>query len=156
MANTTCKTPTQYELPTHDASCGIPNTEIYKSLFEPCAQPVAVRSYNDDCALWAPAVDQSTQNLIDCLYKAGVKWEDVWCTGGANETASGSYPTATATAAASASASKTTSSDGARETGDDDEEDKDGENGGAVVRGRAPGLVAWGVLGLVFMGLFGV
>lgn len=98
-ASTTCGSSAQYELPVKDAACGIPNSDKYKPYIEKCAQPAGVKAYNHDCALYAPAVDQSVQDLTDCLYKAGVKWEDVWCFGDVNSTATGtSYPTATVTA----------------------------------------------------------
>ncbi|KAJ5388037.1 hypothetical protein N7509_010578 [Penicillium cosmopolitanum] len=97
-ASTTCGSTAQYELPVKDAACGVPNSSKYKSMIEVCAKPAGVQAYNNDCALYAPAVDQSVQKLTDCLYDAGVKWEDVWCFGSTNATASAtSYPTATAT-----------------------------------------------------------
>ncbi|KAL3487133.1 hypothetical protein BJX62DRAFT_228292 [Aspergillus germanicus] len=153
-SSTACNTPAQYELPVHDASCGIPNTnDEYKGYFENCAAPAAVREYNHECALWAPAVDQSVQNLIDCLYKAGVEWGDVWCSGDVNGTATGSgYPTATATRTSSresetgtATGTRTSSADEAEETG----EESDGENAAAAVAGGVPRVVALGLLGLV-------
>ncbi|CAI7563795.1 unnamed protein product [Penicillium manginii] len=97
-ASTTCGTTAQYELPVKDAACGVPNSSKYKSLIEFCAKPAGVLAYNNDCALYAPAVDQSVQKLTDCLYDAGVEWKDVWCFGSTNATATAtSYPTATAT-----------------------------------------------------------
>ncbi|KAL3481559.1 hypothetical protein BJX99DRAFT_148783 [Aspergillus californicus] len=151
--NTTCGTATQYELPVKDAACAVPNTDTYASYFETCAAPAAVREYHDECALWAPSVDQTTQDLIDCLYDAGVDWEDVWCTGETNATATGTYPTATATATASSDdddANSTSSAGGASETGGDDDDDTNG----ALARGL-PGVVVWGVLALVFTAVFG-
>jgi uncharacterized protein (DUF885 family) len=37
-----------------------------------CAEPAGVSAYDDGCAIYALAVDQSVQDLTDCLYKAGV------------------------------------------------------------------------------------
>ncbi|KAL2838194.1 hypothetical protein BJY01DRAFT_258115 [Aspergillus pseudoustus] len=153
-SSTSCNTPAQYELPVHDASCGIPNSnDEYKGYFEKCAAPAAVREYNHDCALWAPALDQSVQELIDCLYKAGVDWGDVWCTGDVNGTATGSaYPTATATSSSTSSrnsGTSTGSSDEAEETGSDKD---DRENGAGIVGGGVPRVVALGLLGLVVSG----
>jgi hypothetical protein len=52
------------------------------------------RPYYHDCALWGLAVDKSIQDLIDCLYKAGVAWEDVWCEGDTSASATTTqYPT---------------------------------------------------------------
>ncbi|KXG54312.1 uncharacterized protein PGRI_074560 [Penicillium griseofulvum] len=112
MATTTgCGTAAQYELPVKDASCGVPNTDKYKGLLSKCAKPAGVTSYNDDCALYSLAVDQSVQDLIDCLYDAGVAWKDVWCQGSANATATAtSYPTASETETTKSSADKTGSS----------------------------------------------
>lgn len=93
----TCGTSVQYELPVHDAACGVPNSLKYKPLIESCAKPAGVLPYNGECALYAPAGGQSVQDLTDCLYKVGVSWKDVWCSGSINSTATlTSYPTATA------------------------------------------------------------
>ncbi|OJJ65779.1 hypothetical protein ASPBRDRAFT_139445 [Aspergillus brasiliensis CBS 101740] len=100
-ASTTCGGSGQYELPVKDAACGVPNIKNYQTLLDNCAKPAGSRSYYHECALWAYAIDQSVQDLTDCLYKAGVAWEDVWCTGNTNATATAtSYPTATATGTA--------------------------------------------------------
>ena len=49
------------------------------------------RTHHSECALYAPALDQTVQDIIDCLYDAHVDWGDVWCTGGTNSTATGKY-----------------------------------------------------------------
>ena len=109
-ASTTCGTSAQYELPVKDAACGVPNSTKYKSLIEVCAKPAGVQAYDNECALYAPAVDQSVQSLTNCLYDAGVEWKDVWCYGSTNATATGSsYPTATATGTLSHKTSSSTS-----------------------------------------------
>jgi hypothetical protein len=98
-ASTTCGTSAQYELPVKDAACGVPNSSKNKPIIEACAKPAGVLAYDNDCALYALAVDQSVQSLTDCLYKEGIDWKDVWCYGSTNGTATAtSYPTATATA----------------------------------------------------------
>ncbi|OJJ96430.1 hypothetical protein ASPACDRAFT_125033 [Aspergillus aculeatus ATCC 16872] len=105
--STACGTSYQYELPVHDAACGVPNQANYSTIFDSCALPAGVRPYNNDCALYALAVEQSVQDLTDCLYKGGVAWADVWCTGDVNSTATAtSFPTPTK--AISTSTSKTT------------------------------------------------
>lgn len=97
-SSTTCGTSAQYELPVQDAACGVPNSSKYKSIIEECAKPAGVLTYDNDCAIYALAIDQSVSNLTQCLYKAGVSWKDVWCFGSTNSTATAtSYPTATAT-----------------------------------------------------------
>jgi hypothetical protein len=102
--STACGTSAQYELPVKDAACGVPNSDGYKSLLAKCAKPAGVTTYDDDCALYSLAVDQSVQELTDCLYDAGVAWKDVWCYGSTNATATAtSYPIASET-----SSSKTT------------------------------------------------
>ncbi|KAL4906409.1 hypothetical protein BDW74DRAFT_150257 [Aspergillus multicolor] len=165
LPSSTCTGPTMYELPIKDAACGIPNDPSYKSTFESCAYPATVQAYHSDCALYAPALDQSVQDLIDCLYGADVDWEDVWCTGGNNATATGRYetatvePTATATGTEkeSSKATATKDADGAEETGFEDKNgdgnDDDDTNGAVLSRG--PGLVAWGLCGLLLTGAFG-
>ncbi|GIJ90879.1 hypothetical protein Asppvi_009844 [Aspergillus pseudoviridinutans] len=103
-----CTGPEQYELPVNDAACGVPNTDSYRSVFDRCAEPAGVRPYYNDCALYALAVDQSVQDLINCLYNAGIEWEDVWCYGETNATATAiSYPKPTGHSATSNSTSTT-------------------------------------------------
>ncbi|KAJ5824881.1 hypothetical protein N7447_007221 [Penicillium robsamsonii] len=111
LATTTgCGTAAQYEIPIKDASCGVPNTDKYKELLSKCAKPAGVTSYNDDCALYALAIDQSIQDLTDCLYDAKVAWKDVWCHGETNATATAtSYPTASETETASKTSADKTS-----------------------------------------------
>ncbi|PGH36005.1 hypothetical protein GX50_01175 [[Emmonsia] crescens] len=93
-----CGGPKQYELPVHDAACGAPNIGNYEAIFSNCAKPAGVLPYHNDCALYALAVGHPIEDLADCLYKAGVAWEDVWCTGATNATATAtSYPTPTRT-----------------------------------------------------------
>ncbi|KAJ5952950.1 uncharacterized protein N7479_011363 [Penicillium vulpinum] len=110
--STACGTPAQYEIPVQDASCGVPNTDKYEGLISKCAKPAGVTSYNHDCAIYALAVDQSIQELTDCLYEAGVAWEDVWCHGETNATATAtSYPTATRMETSTSNADRTSSGD---------------------------------------------
>jgi hypothetical protein len=108
MATSTgCGTAAQYEIPVKDASYAVPNTDKYKGLLSKCAKPAGITAYDDDCAIYALAVDQSVQDLTDCLYEAGVAWKDVWCHGETNATATASsYPTASETTSTS-SADKT-------------------------------------------------
>lgn len=121
VSSTSCGSSAQYELPVKDAACGVPNTSKYKPLLEKCAQPAGVLTYNHDCAVYGLAVDQSVQDLTDCLYDAGVDWGDVWCYGDTNHTATAtSYPTATATSfpttSETSSSTRTSSSSSASST----------------------------------------
>ncbi|KAK1140658.1 hypothetical protein N8T08_009971 [Aspergillus melleus] len=107
-SSTTCGSSAQFELPVKDAACGVPNTNKYKNFLEQCAKPAGVLPYDHDCALYGLAVDQSVQDLTDCLYDAGVAWKDVWCYGDTNATATAtSFPTATATSSKTSTNSKT-------------------------------------------------
>lgn len=150
-ASTTCGTTAQYELPVKDAACGIPNSSKYKSLIETCAKPAGVQAYNHDCALYAPAVDQSVQELTNCLYDAGVEWEDVWCFGSTNATATAtSYPSATATGKGSKTTSTSTSTSTSSST--------TSPNGAASLsNGHFSAKVGFMLCSLVFSGLlFGI
>ncbi|ODM17056.1 hypothetical protein SI65_07455 [Aspergillus cristatus] len=145
--STTCSGPGQYELPVKDAACGVPNTKNYEPLFDSCAKPAGVRPYYHDCALWALAVDQSVQNLTNCLYEAGIAWEDVWCHGATNETATAtSYPTPTATAAGKGRTGSSTSSSTT--------ETESATNMALSSQGQIPTKIALGLLGLVLTGVF--
>ncbi|RDW59307.1 uncharacterized protein DSM5745_11002 [Aspergillus mulundensis] len=155
--SSTCTGPAMYELPIKDAACGVPNKTSYKSPFERCAYPAAVQAYHSDCALYAPALDQSVQDLIDCLYGADVAWEDVWCTGGTNSTATGTYETATVSPTAKETAKETSTkdADGAEETGSGSGSGDDDDDTNGAVASKGPGLVVWGLCGLLLTGVFG-
>lgn len=152
-ASSTCSGSGQYELPVKDAACGVPNIKNYQTLFDNCAKPAGPRLYYHDCALWSPAVDQSIQDLTDCLYDAGVAWEDVWCTGATNATATAtSYPTATSTSTSSSKDGKTTTASSTSSAATETESSMAFSS-----RGHTPTKIALGLLGLIIieaMGLF--
>ncbi|CAG8398592.1 unnamed protein product [Penicillium salamii] len=115
--STACGTSFQYELPVKDAACGVPSTDKYKGYLSKCAKPAGVTAYNNDCAIYALAVDQSVQELTDCLYDAGVEWKDVWCYGSTNATATAtSYPTSSETSASTTDKKKSSTSTSSSET----------------------------------------
>lgn len=129
---TTCSGSKMYQLPVHDAACGVPNIKNYDSLLNDCARPAGARAYHHDCALYALAIDQSVQDLTDCLYDAGVKWEHVWCSGETNATATGTeYPTATT---ATGTSTKTTSSETAEASSTGEGNGADAMKGGLGVK----------------------
>lgn len=70
-----------YQIPVQDASCGVPAAGKYDQMKKCCGDDVPVISYNDDCASYRLAVDQTVQELTDCLFDAGVKGKEVFCTG---------------------------------------------------------------------------
>ncbi|KAL4978118.1 hypothetical protein BDW66DRAFT_149546 [Aspergillus desertorum] len=145
-----CTDPAVYELPIKDAACGIPNNADYKTIFESCAYPATVQPYHSGCALYAPALNQSVQDLIDCLYGARVDWEAVGCTGGTNTTATGKYKTATATPTSTSKSTSTSTltKESAEETGSVN----DNPTGAAAARAPGPGVVALALLCLLLTG----
>ncbi|KAL4735083.1 hypothetical protein BDV11DRAFT_174160 [Aspergillus similis] len=153
-SSSTCTGPTMYELPIQDAACGIPNIADYQPTFESCAYPATVQTYHSGCALYAPALNQSVQDIIDCLYDAHVDWDDVWCTGGTNTTATGKYETATATPTSTpkSTSSSTLTKEEAKETGSED----DDPNGAVAARTPGRGIVTLSLLGLLFTSLCGL
>ncbi|PGH14982.1 hypothetical protein AJ79_02662 [Helicocarpus griseus UAMH5409] len=82
-----CGTTGQYQIPTTDASCAVPNKGDYRKYMEDCCNSAPVESYNNDCALYCLAVDQSVNDLTKCLFDAGVAWNEVWFSGQPNATA---------------------------------------------------------------------
>ncbi|KAL4981942.1 hypothetical protein BDW68DRAFT_192563 [Aspergillus falconensis] len=142
-STSTCTSPMMYELPIKDAACGIPNDADYKTTFESCACPATVQAYHSGCALYAPALDQSVQDLID----------DVWCTGGTDTTATGKYKIATATPTSTSNPTSTsafTKEAAEEETGSEN----DDPNRAVAARALGPGIVALGLLGLLLAGFW--
>ncbi|KAL4875000.1 hypothetical protein BJY04DRAFT_224508 [Aspergillus karnatakaensis] len=162
-AASTCTGAAMYELPQQSAACGVPNTSKYEDAFNQCALPAGVRSYHDDCALWAPAVEQSVQDLIDCLYGKGVEWGDVWCSGGTNATASGSY--ATPTVEVKKDDDKDDKKDDDKDddkdekpskTGDADKAEETGDGVGDDTNVGSRMVVGWGALGVMILGFLSI
>ncbi|KLJ05489.1 hypothetical protein EMPG_11023 [Blastomyces silverae] len=104
-----CGTPAQYDIPIQDASCAVPNKDKNKDFMNDCCKNAAVTSYNDDCALYCLADDQSVQDLTTCLFDAGVAYNEVWCNKPQNATATGKSPTQTSTGTGNGTPSSTES-----------------------------------------------
>ncbi|PGH09144.1 hypothetical protein GX51_00898 [Blastomyces parvus] len=102
-----CGTPAQYDIPIQDASCAIPNKDKNEDFMKTCCKNAAVTSYNDDCALYCLADDQSVQDLTRCLFDAGVAYNEVWCNKPQNATATGKSPTQTGTGTSTGTSSPT-------------------------------------------------
>ncbi|PGH19567.1 hypothetical protein AJ80_03903 [Polytolypa hystricis UAMH7299] len=93
---TVCGNPSQYEIPVKDASCAIPNSDKNLQLLSRCCNSFPVRSYDHDCAIYCVAGGQSVEDLTKCLFDAKIPWQDVWCSGEMNATATGTeVPTST-------------------------------------------------------------
>lgn len=133
-SSTTCGTPNQYQIPGNDASCAIPNSPDNKNIFNKCASPAPVKTYNGDCALYALAVDKSVKDLTDCLYDGGIDWKDVWCNGNETATATGSVPTKT---------------DDATKTGDDASEPTESEGAAVSLMSERPSKTSLMILSFI-------
>lgn len=78
-----------YDTPIRDAVCAMPFSNTHIGYMSTCCKDAEVVSYYDDCGLYCQAKGQSVEDLIKCLYDEGAKWEDVFCRGSEQATATG-------------------------------------------------------------------
>ncbi|KAL6855618.1 hypothetical protein ACO1O0_006770 [Amphichorda felina] len=85
-----------------------------KTYMVSCCKDADINSYYDDCGLYCLAQGQKVKDLSRCLYDEGAKWEDVFCRGEEDATATGD--------------GKPLASSGARVVGGEElKKDKDGD-----------------------------
>lgn len=78
-----------YDTPVRDAVCAMPYNESHIDYMSSCCRDADIVSYYDDCGLYCLAQGQSVEALSQCLYDEGAKWEDVFCRGDVEATATG-------------------------------------------------------------------
>lgn len=137
-----------YDTPSRDANCAMPFGGNHTDIMSKCCGDANVISYYDDCGIYCLAVDQSVGDLTSCLYREGAVWEQVWCAGEVNatatETGGGEAPsTASARIVATGSADSddgdndNNNSNGGSGSGNGGSNNDDDGSAGAIVR---PGL----------------
>lgn len=111
-----------YEHPIKDPACAVPNygNSNYTDVMEACCGDADVVSYYSGCGLYCVALDQTVEELTECLYGKGAAYADVFCN--VNATAA-ETATATGNVDAPASASATVISGSGKD--DDKDSDKD-------------------------------
>ncbi|KAF4980432.1 hypothetical protein FZEAL_3548 [Fusarium zealandicum] len=117
-ANTACTN--LYDTPNQDTVCAMPYKNNYVDMMKECCGDAKVVSYYNDCGLYCVALDQTTEDLSNCLWDQGALDQDVFCS---NKTANASK-TKDADVPASAQAT-VLSGDDADDTKDDKDADKD-------------------------------
>lgn len=154
-ATGTCASPSLYDIPVSDTACGVPYGGNHTEVMTKCCKSADVVSYAGDCGLYCLAIDQEVKEITDCLYENGIAWQDAFCNGDSNDTATAtenSSPTATGASVVGdgASASRTGASASSSSTGGSD------SSAAAPVRGvSAVGLTVSGLLlSSVMLGVF--
>lgn len=123
-ATGTCGSPSLYDIPVGDIACAVPYGGNHTDVMSKCCKTADVVSYAGDCGLYCLAIDQDTDELTRCFYDNGIAWQDAFCNGEGNDTATAtgnSAPTATGASVVSgsgSSATKTGSSSSSSSTGD--------------------------------------
>lgn len=118
-ATNTCLSPNFYDIPINDTACGVPAGGNHTEVMSKCCKGADVVSYNGDCGLYCLALDQTVDDITECLFANGIPWQDGFCSGTGNDTATAtenSAPTATGAsvvAAESGGAASKTGGDGA-------------------------------------------
>lgn len=103
-----------YEIPTKDAACAVPVAGNNTDALHQCCKDASVEDYDHGCGSYCLAQGQDVGELQNCLFAAGVKYQDVFCsTNQKNATASGSV---TSSSTASSTGSSTKSATGSAST----------------------------------------
>ncbi len=115
-----------YDIPSGgDVACAMPfggNSTRAALMAACCGSDADVVAYRDDCGLYCLVVDQTVDELTDCLFDRGAAWGDVFCRGSGSASATAPSAAAPTTAAASVIASASSSDDR------DDRDDNDGDD----------------------------
>ncbi|KAG8162748.1 hypothetical protein KVR01_007226 [Diaporthe batatas] len=96
-AANTCATPNVYDIPTSDVACAVPAGGNHTEVMSGCCRGADVVSYGGGCGLYCLAQGQAVDDLTACLFAGGIPWQDAFCRGEGNATASAtgnSAPTA--------------------------------------------------------------
>ena len=76
-----------YDTPVRDAVCAMSYSDENIKYMQACCKDADIVSYYDDCGLYCQALDQTIDDLTSCLYDEGAAYQDVFCTGANNATA---------------------------------------------------------------------
>jgi hypothetical protein len=148
-ATNTCAGPSLYDIPVSDKACAVPAGGNHTEVMSQCCKGADIVSYNDGCGLYCLAIGQPVEDITNCLFSNGIPYQDGFCNGKGNDTASATEntsPTATGASvvsegAAGASASRTGSGASSSSTGGSD------SSAAAPVRGiSALGVTISGLL----------
>ncbi|KAL2108534.1 hypothetical protein VUR80DRAFT_3697 [Thermomyces stellatus] len=131
-----------YDTPVHDVACAMPYSEDNIDLMSKCCKEADVISYYDNCGLYCLALGQSAEELTDCLYDGGARYEHVFCRDGndASATATGAEPRE------SADTEVVKSGDDNDDDGDDGDGDGDDDDEGAAAFTRPSHTTVAGVV----------
>ncbi|KAH7007644.1 hypothetical protein EDB80DRAFT_546859, partial [Ilyonectria destructans] len=76
-----------YNTPVDNSLCAMPYGGNHTEIMAACCGTADIVSYYDDCGIYCLATDKSVSEIVQCLYKNGAPWDDVFCKG--NGTATG-------------------------------------------------------------------
>lgn len=85
--NTACLGSKVYDIPVQDPAVGILFGGNHTDIMKTCCKSADVISYYGDCGLYCLAIDQSVQDIINCCYKNGAPYTDVFYRGTVNASA---------------------------------------------------------------------
>lgn len=121
-SGTTCAA-NLYDTPVRDIACAMPYSDDNIDRMKKCCKGADVVSYYDDCGLYCLALEQSAEDLTDCLFDEGAQYQDVFCRDGGDASA-----TATGDTKPLESADTTVVSGSGKKGDDDDEDDGDSDS----------------------------
>lgn len=136
-----------YDTPVQDIACAVPFSKDNVDHMSKCCKKADVVSYYDDCGLYCLALDQSADDLTQCLYDEGLKYPEVFCrdNGTASATATGGGKLMASASVIASSSDKDDEDDEA--DNEEDDEDGDEDSAGALARPQGHTTVVGVVIG---------
>lgn len=116
-----------YDIPIPDVACAMPYGSNHTDILAECCNDADIVAYRNNCGLYCLVIDQTVDELTECLFDKGAARTAVWCKGDGNETATATeQPELPATA--SASVVSVDGKDNDKDDKDDSKDDKDGDS----------------------------
>ena len=110
-ATSSTSTSCGWNVPVHDAACGLPSRSNNSAVMSTCCGLASVEETDSGCNYYCLAQEQSVNDLVTCFLSNGARHGDIICNALSNATATASVTassTGTGTATLSSSSSTST------------------------------------------------
>ncbi|KAH7142104.1 hypothetical protein EDB81DRAFT_797881 [Dactylonectria macrodidyma] len=75
-----------YNTPVQNSLCAMPYGGNHTEIMTACCGTADIVSYYNDCGIYCLATDKNVSEIVQCLYKKGAAWDDVFCKGSGTAT----------------------------------------------------------------------
>lgn len=120
---------TLYDIPVADIACAMPYGGNHTDILSECCKDADIVAYRNNCGLYCLVMDQTVDELTECLFDKGAARTAVWCSGNGTESATATeQPELAATASASVVSSGDDNDDDNKDDKDDNKDDDKDED----------------------------